>query len=370
MAMKRYTIMIKPASSLCNLRCKYCFYHDISAHREVASRGIMPEETAEAIIENLFTTLQKGDVITLAFQGGEPTLAGLPYYKHFIDSVGKRSKEITVSYALQTNGILLDEEWCSFLRENRFLVGLSMDAYADHHDVYRIDAHKNGTFKQVASAKRLLDKAGVEYNILCTLTKTLARHPQKAWRFLMSQDIRFVQFTPCLNEIESTTSEWALTPQHFHQFYTSLYPLWKQAVQQGRYISVKLFDDIANMFVRKEVTACGMHGHCQPQCVIEADGSVYPCDFYAADMYCGGSLAEQTLEKALKSLVDTGFLTARDTLPSICHACGYHKMCNGGCKRMFLSVYVDEATGFCGFQRLLNDIGQDLCSIGARLLGQ
>lgn len=364
-----YSVMIKPASSLCNLRCRYCFYNDISDRRETASYGIMKEMTTEAIVKNIFATLQQGDSLAIAFQGGEPTLAGLSYFKHFVETIRKQSTEVTVSYAIQTNGITLDEEWCAFFRKHQFLVGLSMDGYAAHHNAYRVDHLGKSTFAQVKHAKLLLDTMGVEYNVLCTVTNALARHPQKVWRFLMEEHIRYIQFTPCLGALEGNAHEWRLTPQRFHSFYLALYALWKQEVQKGRYISIKLFDDIVNLFVRKQVTVCGLNGQCQIQCIVESDGSIYPCDFYALDRYCGGSLAEQSLHEMREELLRTGFLSARADLPSICHACQYHKICHGGCKRLFESVYVDEVAGFCGYQSLLDDIGQDLCETGMKLLG-
>lgn len=366
--MAHYFVMVKPASSLCNMRCEYCFYHDVSAHRQVASHGVMTDETTEAVIANMFASMQHDDSITIAFQGGEPTLAGLPYFRHFVATVKQLQKKVTVSYALQTNGIGIDREWCAFLRDHRFLVGLSIDGYAKHHNAYRVDAHGKGTFGRVIDTKRLLDDMGVEYNVLCTLTNTLARHPQKTWQFILQEQIRYVQFTPCLNALETGQSKWGLMPHRFHSFYSALYPQWKRDVQRGRYVSVKLFDDLVNLLLRKEVTACGIHGTCQLQCVVEADGSVYPCDFYVLDPYCGGSLAKQTLTETRSKLEETGFLSMRTALPTACKACRYGRLCGGGCKRLASAMYVDETTGFCGFQHLLDGIGQDLCEMGSMLL--
>ena len=137
--MKTINLMLKPASSLCNMHCKYCFYADVSEKRDVSCSGIMSDETVDAILHNLRRELQPGDFVQFAFQGGEPTLAGLPFFRRFMGKVAQW-QGIRVSCALQTNGLLLDEEWCAFLKEHRFLVGLSLDLLPKAHDDVRVDA--------------------------------------------------------------------------------------------------------------------------------------------------------------------------------------------------------------------------------------
>ncbi len=365
--MKHISVMIKPASALCNLRCQYCFYADVTSLREVSAYGIMKEETAQAVIENIFCDLDEGGSLLVAFQGGEPTLAGLPFFQRFAELVKAQPKKVQVSYALQTNGWLLDESWCAFLRENHFLVGLSLDGYPEVHNQYRLDPQGKGTYGKVLQAKQLMDKHRVEYNILCTLTNKLARHPQKVWNVVLKENIRYIQFTPCLGKLEGEPDEWTLTPKRFYSFYAALFPLWKQEVQKGNYISVKLFDDIVNLAVRRQVTACGMHGRCQSQHIVEADGSVYPCDFYVLDGYRGGSLADQPLHSIDETLQTVGFLDSRKQLGEPCYRCKYLQFCGGGCKRMERVMYLDDS-GFCGYQKLLDEIGQELCDIGSRLI--
>ncbi|MDL2327594.1 radical SAM protein [Ruminococcaceae bacterium OttesenSCG-928-A11] len=159
--------MLKPASALCNLRCRYCFYADVSSLRGVPNYGIMSGETAHDVIGNIYRDLEDGDEITLAFQGGEPTLAGLDFFKGFVAGVERQPVRARVNWALQTNGVLLDRDWCAFLREKHFLVGLSLDGDAAQHNANRVDGHGQGSFAQVMAAKRLLEAAGVDYNVLC-----------------------------------------------------------------------------------------------------------------------------------------------------------------------------------------------------------
>ena len=135
--MKTIHLMLKPASSLCNMRCGYCFYADVAAGRNTPSYGLMGDATAEAILKMIQQDLEPGDGIHFAFQGGEPTLAGLPFFRNFVSRVSQW-KGIRVSYALQTNGLLLDDQWCRFLKEHRFLVGLSLDLLPEAHDAVKI----------------------------------------------------------------------------------------------------------------------------------------------------------------------------------------------------------------------------------------
>lgn len=224
--MKQYNVMLKPASSLCNLRCRYCFYCDVADLREVRSFGIMTDETMQNVLRSLERSLSPGDQITVISQGGEPMLAGLDFFRRFAARTDGWDPGISVSFALQTNGMLLDHDWCAFLKERRVLVGLSYDMLEDLHDGARVDASSRGTNRRVLESMRLLQKTGVEFNILCTLTNPIARHPEKVWRRMEQMDVRFVQFTPCLDALETPgESQYALTPKRFAGFYNTLFPL-------------------------------------------------------------------------------------------------------------------------------------------------
>lgn len=363
--MKRLSVMLKPASSLCNLRCKYCFYANITSLREVSSFGIMKEETAEKILENIFADLEKGDELTLAFQGGEPTIAGLNFFKNFVKIVNQKKDGVRVRYALQTNGTLLDEEWCKFLSEYHFLTGISLDLSREQHDSIRVDAKGNGTYRDVVHTVRLLKKHNVEFNILCTLTNMLARHPQKVWNCIQSLDLQYVQFTPCLDELDKPgESVYALTPQRFASFYTRLFDLWYEDLQKGKYRSIKLFDDIIWLLADNSVTACGMGGYCQPQLIVEADGSVYPCDFFCLDEYCLGNFLNENIRTLYEKSARFVAGNHGKKLP-LCKSCSYEKICGGGCRRMRREVCCTEESKFCGYQKFLNETYPRLQKIAA-----
>ena len=357
--MKRLSLLIKPASSLCNMRCRYCFYHDISRHREIPSYGIMSRETTEKIIGNIHRDLDEGDEITIAFQGGEPAMAGLPWFENFVASMGQKQK-VKIIYALQTNGLLIDEAWAEFLGKNGFLTGLSIDANAGLHNSIRLDTRGRGTFERCLKTKALLDKHKVEYNILCVLTNELASDPDKVWRFILSEEIRFIQFIPCLEGFdEKGASPFALRPARFASFYVRLFYRWAKELEKGSYYSIKLFDDTASFFFRGIPSSCGIDGRCRPQYVVEADAGVYPCDFYALDEHNAGKLTDHTLRELFESPVMQAFLLEKRTLPPICQSCQYLKYCNGGCRRMNRAMYFGNVGtisqgAICGYKMFLD----------------
>ena len=203
------------------------------------------------------------------------------------------------------------------------------------------------------AARALLEKHGVDYNVLAVLTNALARHPQQVWRFLCRENIRYVQFIPCLGELDGGASRYSLTPERFASFYTQLFRLWAADFAQGRYRSVKLFDDLVNLLVDGSRNACGLTGQCMPQIVVEADGSVYPCDFYALDEYRAGNLAETPIDELYVSAVMAGFRTRPTEVPALCESCPYSALCGGGCPRMRHEVCGAPEAQFCGYRAFL-----------------
>jgi uncharacterized protein len=352
---KHISVLIKPASSLCNLRCSYCFYANVSSLREVRSFGKMKEEVTAKMIENIYADLEDGDHLTLAFQGGEPTMAGLGYFRKVTELVDEQTKQVQVHYAIQTNGTIINEKWCAFLKAHDFLVGLSIDGHPLYHDLHRLDPKGRGTFQRVLQTKQLFDQYEIEYNVLCVLTNPLAKEAKKVFRFIKEQKIGFVQFIPCLDDLDAKEkSNYALTPKRFAGFYHQLLQLWLQELENGHYLSVKLFDDLLNLLVKQQVTACGILGNCQVQYVIEADGSVYPCDFYVLDEYRMGYIQEQTLRQLFEQDISKQFVCERPELPQKCLSCPFQKMCHGGCKRMKDAIYADDK-GYCGYQQVLQE---------------
>lgn len=353
--MRNVSIMLKPSSSLCNMRCRYCFYADVADNRDIKIYGFMSLKTAEKIIDNVFADLNKGDNLTIAFQGGEPTLIGLDFYREFVRMVNEKNKGINISYAFQSNGYLIDEQWCQFFVENDVLVGISFDLLMDVHNVNRIDGRKEATGKRIMNAIRLCSQYKVKYNILTVLTASLARHPDRVYREIKKNGFEYVQFIPCLGELnEEKRTVYEITPELFAQFYSRIFKLWYEDLMKGQYVSIKLFDDIINMLSVGAVTGCGMNGQCANQIIVEADGSIYPCDFYVLDEYRAGYLTEHTLDYFINSETGKRF-TQEQTDKHNCLMCQYSQICNGNCKRMRSNICFSENESFCGYRKFLDE---------------
>ncbi|WP_099221622.1 radical SAM/SPASM domain-containing protein [Listeria costaricensis] len=368
--MKRLSVLIKPASSLCNIRCKYCFYADVSSMREVSSFGRMDQMTARKLIDQVSEDLEAGDEMIFAFQGGEPTLAGISFFRFFVQYVQEKLLQVRVQYTIQTNGLLLDKEWCRFFKENQFLVGLSIDGGAHFHNLNRVNTKGMGTYEQVARAKRLLERQKVDFNILCVLTKQVAKNPQRVFKFLLEEKIEFIQFIPCLAELDSDQpSDYALLPEQFASFYKQFFSLWKKELQRGHFISVNLFDNLFQQMLTGRPSACGMNGQCQPHFVIEANGNVYPCDFFVLDEYCLGNILEEKISDMFSKTELRCFIQAEE-LPDYCQKCEFVNFCHGGCKRMRYSMYLNKDHSYCGYRDFLQVKGSEIYSEALKLAGE
>ncbi len=367
--MKHFAILIKPASSLCDMRCKYCFYANVSDLRDIKSYGIMTQATAEALIHNIYQYMETGDSLIIAFQGGEPTLAGLSWFRRFSHIVAQHQEEkpLQLSYSMQTNGLSLTEEFCSYLKEHNYLVGISIDLDRNIHELNRVDAQGKGTYSRINKSKKLLEQYEIDHNILCVLTSPLAKHPQKVWTHILKEKLEFVQFIPCLAELESNAPDkLSLTSQRFADFYSGLLPLWWQAYRNGQYVSIRFFDDLFSLLKYHRVNSCGFTGDCGIQFVIEGDGSVYPCDFYVLDQWNLGNLTTDSVESIQNSPKAQEFLQRVTRLDPLCHDCRFQNFCQGGCPRMAREMYAKD--GHCGYYDFLNR-NQELIELILQELG-
>lgn len=327
-------LLLKPASSACNLRCSYCFYADEARKRRVPNYGRMPEEVVRAVVDKSLAAAE-GSVAYL-FQGGEPTLAGLDFFRRFTALVEERApRGLEVRYAVQTNGTLLDEEWCRFLAEKKVLVGLSLDGNRACHDRYRKDGEGRGTYDRVVRAARLLERAGAEFNVLTVVTSQLARHIQSVFGALCRAGFRFQQYIPCLDPLEEDRGgeAYSLTPAQYGEFLKNLFDLWYRELEQGRYWSVRYFDNLVHMVSGQPPEQCSMLGRCGMQYLIEADGSVYPCDFYGLDGYRMGNVLENTWAELDRGREALGFVEQSCRVPEECRACRWYGLCRNGCRR-------------------------------------
>lgn len=328
------SILLKPASSACNLRCSYCFYADEASVRAVPSYGLMSREVSRALIEKAAGAAEGR--ISFLFQGGEPTLAGLEFYREFVAHVEKTAPAgLAVQYAIQTNGTLLDGEWCRFFRENHFLVGLSLDGNRECHNRFRQDGAGKGTYDQVVRAARLLEQAEVEFNVLTVVTGYLARHIRSVFASVCKSGFRFQQYIPCLDPLESERGgQWySLSPAQYGEFLKTLFDLWYQELEQGRYWSIRYFDNLMWMLDGHAPEQCSMRGCCGLQYLVEADGSVYPCDFYGLDRWRLGNVLKSTWAELDGAREELGFIRESQRVPEKCGGCRWYPLCRNGCRR-------------------------------------
>ncbi len=288
-------LLVKPVSGSCDLRCRYCFYADEAQKRGRASYGRMSAETLELLVREALSQAAGG--CTFAFQGGEPTLAGLDFYEKLLELEKRYNRRhIPVQYAIQTNGCSLDRDWAAFFARNRFLVGLSLDGTREVHDAYRRDAAGEGSFQRVQRAAQLLQQAGVDFNVLTVVTNQTVRSIGKIYGYFKRSGLRYQQYIPCLDPLgeERGQTEYALTPEAYGEFLCRLFDLWYADLSHGDYVYIRYFENLAAMLLGRPPESCGMSGQCACGFTVEADGSVYPCDFYVLDPYLLGHIGEQS----------------------------------------------------------------------------
>jgi len=341
---RHLSLLIKPAAGLCNIRCAYCFYRDLGDLSNLSGLSglsgaradkIMSRETADILIGRALES-GAGD-ITFAFQGGEPTLAGLDFFTHFTSRVNQRNtKKLRMNYAIQTNGIAVDRDFADFFRANKFLVGLSLDGTKETHDFLRTDANGGGTFAKILKCAELLSKAGVDFNILTVVTAQVAKHIEKIYNFYKKRGFFYLQFITCLDPLEQREPGfYSLTPELYERFLIKLFDLWHADLAAGHYTSVRFFDNLVRAAAGGPCEQCGLSadGSCPGQFVIEADGSVYPCDFYCLPQWRMGNIAAASFEELNSSANMLKFRAASELNSPKCAECEMFRLCRGGCRR-------------------------------------
>lgn len=319
--MQPLTLLIKPAAGLCDMDCRYCFYKAASGARE---NRIMTGETVDALIRGVRAF--RPSALSVVFQGGEPTLAGLDFFKSFVSRVKERISA-PVSYAVQTNGLLINDGFAAFFKENGFLVGVSLDGAEKTNDRYRLDKDGGSVFSRVLDAARLLEKHGVDFNILSVIDDENAKDVDETYAFFKRRGFRYLQFIPCVDEGRGVS----LSPAGYAAFLNRLFDLWWADYVNGDYVSVRNIDNHITMLMGEPPENCAMRGVCGSYFTVEADGSVYPCDFYCKEDFLLGSVFDENpFEMGRKQ---REFIEQSLIIHEGCACCEYHFLCRGGCRR-------------------------------------
>ena len=346
-----FHIMAKPTGAVCNLACDYCFF--LAKERLYpGSRFRMSEEVLEAYVRQVLEAHQVPEV-TIAWQGGEPTLMGLDFFRRAQEYIEKyRKPNTTVEPTIQTNGVLLDDEWCKFLHENNYLVGISVDGPREMHDAYRKDKAGAPVFGRVMRGLRLLQKHKVEFNILATVHAANGDHGLEVYRFFRDEvGARYLQFIPIVERDNETGFQEgdaltgrSVTPQQYGRFLMAMFDEWiKRDVGQ---MFVQTFDGVLASYVRGRSTLCVFSPTCGEGAALEHNGDLYSCDHFVEPKHLVGNILETPLAELMGSEKQRTFgRDKQDTLPQYCRDCRWLFACNGECPKNRVSQTPDGELG-------------------------
>jgi len=325
------SLLIKPASAVCNLDCEYCFYLDRDAdpYKALPARR-MTEETLERLVDTyLFYSYPES---VFAFQGGEPTLAGLPFFEKLValqQQYGRNGQ--VVSNSLQTNAVLLDQNWCDLFRSYQWLLGVSLDGPEEVNDRFRFNKEGRGTWKRVMESIALLKKNQVEFNILCVLSSANVDKPKELYKFYRSIGIDNIQFIP-LAEFDSAGNPqpFTITPEQYGRFLCEVFELWWP---ERRKVRIRVFDNIAEALAGQKPGNCTMHETCDSYVVVEYNGDVYPCDFFVESSWKLGNVTLDSWAEIGRRARRYSFASKKTLAHPDCQVCEYQSICHGGCPK-------------------------------------
>jgi len=357
-------VVAKPIGPVCNLNCEYCFYLEKQGLFSPGEQYRMSDDVLSAFITNYITS-QPTPTVEFVWQGGEPTLLGIDFFKRVIELQKPFVGQKTITNSLQTNGTLLTDEWCSFLRKNNFMVGISLDGPKEIHDRYRRDRKGNGSFDQVMRGLRLLQKHKVEYNVLACVARDTAKKPLEVYRFLRSEGVEFIQFTPVVERLsdvqdapmglrlagpaaldkkdqQGDVTAWSIIPEEYGDFLIAIYEEWVR--HDVGTVFVMNFEWVLNAWIGNPSPVCVHARTCGQSVVIEHNGDVYACDHCVYPQYKLGNIMSNMLPDMVAKSVQSGFGVAKETaLPRWCRDCEVLPACHGGCpKHRFEATYYDE----------------------------
>lgn len=349
-----FQAMAKPIGSACNLNCTYCYYLEKSKLYKGQGTSKMSDELLEKFVKH-YMQVQEVPVIQFVWQGGEPTLIGLDFYKKAIEFQKKYAGGKRIENSFQTNGTLINDEWCHFFKENNFLVGVSIDGPEKIHNLHRPYSTGKATFSDVMRGINLLQKHKVEFNTLSVVHRYNSKYPIDVYRFLKDIGSKYLQFIPIIerkriieseNELnlllpddaEGIVTEWSVLPDDFGNFLIKIFNEWVKK-DVGKYYILQFDAALAN-WVGESPGICVFSETCGDAVVLEHNGDVYSCDHFVYPEYKLGNINEKTFFSLMKSDKQSDFARKKlYTLPKQCLACDYRFACHGECpKHRFLKT--------------------------------
>jgi len=376
-----FHVMAKPAGPMCNLRCEYCFYLEKQSLFPKQEGWKMSDEVLESYIRQMITA-QGTPEVSFAWQGGEPTLMGIDFFRKVLAIQKKHAKGKRIHNALQTNGTLLDDDWCEFLAENNFLVGISIDGPAALHDRYRRDRHEAPTHDRVMRGLACLIRHGVEFNTLTVVNRHNSREPLRVYRFLKEIGSRYMQFIPLVEragssqscgfqnrlapppchgggEDDAVVTPWSVRSVDYGNFLCTIFDEWVRG-DVGRYY-VQIFDVMLGLWCGHGSSLCVFSKRCGNAVALEHNGDVFSCDHFVYPKYRLGNLMDTPLREIADSKTQRAFGAAKsDALPSYCRGCEFNTICNGECPKHRFITTPDGDPGLnylcAGYKRFLQHI--------------
>lgn len=349
-----FHLLAKPTGAICNLDCQYCFF---LAKEQLYpdSKFRMTDDVLETYIQQILASHQTPEV-TIAWQGGEPTLMGLEFFESSIKLVEKHKKPgQKVSHTIQTNGTRLNDDWGRFFKQHNFLVGLSVDGPQHWHDIYRVDKRGRGSFELVMEGWKTLKKHKVDFNILCTVNAANGNYPLEVYRFFRDElGAEFIQFIPIIERVNEDGSTLvqsgnqvtarSVKPEQFGQFLNSVFDEWVRR-DVGK-VFIQHFDAALANWVGVQPGVCIFSKTCGNALALEHNGDLYSCDHFVEPDYKLGNIQETPMIELIASERQRQFGYAKfDTLPQYCRNCEVRFACNGGCPKNRFIETPDGETG-------------------------
>lgn len=339
--MKTFSLLIKPASADCNLRCEYCFY--IDHLKNVESKLRMTDDTLESMIASYMQTNQNNHY-NFGWQGGEPTLMGLNYYKKVVELQTKYAPPgAVISNGLQTNGTLITDEMANFFSEYRFLIGVSLDGPSYLHDYYRKSVGHKTTHNLVLRGIKRLKQHAVEFNILTLINNKTVRKISEIYQYLREEGFYYHQYIPCIEfDEDGNLKPFSITGEEWGDFLCELFELWvKNDINR---VSIRLFDSILNYLVLDTYTVCYMGVDCCQYFVVEYDGSVYPCDFFVQQDLLLGNVKSSNWNDLINSPKYRNFGNKKPLWNKLCNTCSFINFCHGDCQKHRFNNLINPET--------------------------
>jgi uncharacterized protein len=344
------SLLIKPSGPDCNLNCNYCFYLEKS---EMFPQDLIHRMSLKVLENMIKQALEQGSYnISFGWQGGEPTLMGLPFFKKVVEYQLKYGSGKTIGNGLQTNGILLTPEWARFLSKYRFLVGLSLDGPEHIHDYYRVTKNGKGTWKKVHEKAKMLLDMGVDTNALVVVNDYSVEFPEEIYAYHKDLGLKYMQFIPCVendNSIQNKIAPFSVSAVKYGEFLNKIFNLWYADIKDGvEGTSVRYFDSVFYKYVGLEAPDCTLAESCGTYLVVEYNGDVYSCDFFVENDWKLGNISSGKLSEMLNSEKQDTFGKLKADLPTECITCKWLKKCRGGCtKDRVRNLETPDSNYFC-----------------------